>query len=102
MGSAAVAHGVIGTQSCEIGSVDLVPVGHCAQTASLVAVPSVKILPIVHFVNAVQVSASLVVLKPAVQAVHVLSVVALPGFETIVPGGQVLSALQLVWFGSSL
>ena len=81
---------------------DLVPVGHCAQTASAVALPSVKILPIVHFVNGVQASASLVVLNPPVQAVQPLSVVALPALETMVPGGQILCALQLVWFGASL
>ena len=91
------------TQSCEMGFVDLVPLGHCAQTVSAFGLPSVRILPDEHFVYAVQVVASLPALKkPSSQATQLLSVVAEPGEEIFVPGRQTFCSLQLFWSGTSL
>lgn len=52
--------GVLGTQSCEIGFVDTVPVRHCEQVGPEVLLPSTKILPIVQVGMVVQLAASAV------------------------------------------
>ena len=57
------AQGVGGTHSYETGFVGTKLPVHCAQTMSAVLLPSVKILPVVHWPILVQVAASLVELK---------------------------------------
>lgn len=58
------AQGAFGTQSCETGSVEVVPVGHCPQVADSVLLPSLVILlPIGQTGWMVQLAASAVVLK---------------------------------------